>query len=214
MPDQYWNHNTHYHSWVLDRAREHRGDALDVGCGDGLLVERLALVCDHVTGIDTDPHAVQLATDRTARLPNVDIELAGLGSMRGRQFDFVSMVAVLHHLPLREGLMLARDLVAPGGGLAIVGLTRTAGGLDWLFALVQAPVAHLLGRLRGKTDYDGMAATDPAHTLAELRDVVDEVLPGARIRRALLWRYLLTWRRPPDSGTNPSPDVGSVPRSA
>lgn len=37
----YWNHNAVYHPWLLAIAAEHRGDVLDVGCGDGLLAQRL-----------------------------------------------------------------------------------------------------------------------------------------------------------------------------
>ncbi|MDT5107097.1 MAG: hypothetical protein QOI25_4610 [Mycobacterium sp.] len=31
----YWNHNTAYHPWLVGIAAKHRGDVLDVGCGDG-----------------------------------------------------------------------------------------------------------------------------------------------------------------------------------
>ena len=37
----YWNRNAAYHPWLLAIAAEHRGDVLDVGCGDGLLAQRL-----------------------------------------------------------------------------------------------------------------------------------------------------------------------------
>jgi hypothetical protein len=36
----YWNHNSAYHSWILKRAAAHRGDSLDVGCGEGSLLHR------------------------------------------------------------------------------------------------------------------------------------------------------------------------------
>ena len=44
----YWNHNTAYHPWVLALARGR--DVLDVGCGEGLLVERLAPLARSVGG--------------------------------------------------------------------------------------------------------------------------------------------------------------------
>jgi 2-polyprenyl-3-methyl-5-hydroxy-6-metoxy-1,4-benzoquinol methylase len=37
----YWNHNTAYHPWLVSIAAEHRGDVLDIGCGDGLLAKRM-----------------------------------------------------------------------------------------------------------------------------------------------------------------------------
>ena len=51
----YWNHNAAYHPWLVGIAAEHRGDVLDIGCGDGLLAQRLAPVSRSVTGIDPIP---------------------------------------------------------------------------------------------------------------------------------------------------------------
>lgn len=41
--DEYWNHNTAYHAWLIDITARHRGHVLDVGCGEGLLVRRLGV---------------------------------------------------------------------------------------------------------------------------------------------------------------------------
>src|SRR5215831_20139529 len=49
---EYWNHHAAYHCWLLGIAADHRGDVLDVGCGEGLLALRLAPVSRSVTGID------------------------------------------------------------------------------------------------------------------------------------------------------------------
>jgi len=48
----------------------------------------------------------------------------------------------------------------------------------------------------GKPDDVDMPVLAPTTTLADLRAVVRERLPGATLRRGLFWRYLLTWRRP------------------
>jgi 2-polyprenyl-3-methyl-5-hydroxy-6-metoxy-1,4-benzoquinol methylase len=49
MSGDYWNHNTHYHDIVLRNVPRGCGEALDVGCGDGLLARRLAPRAAHVT---------------------------------------------------------------------------------------------------------------------------------------------------------------------
>jgi hypothetical protein len=36
--DEYWNHNTAYHAWLVNIAARHRGHVLDVGCGEALPV--------------------------------------------------------------------------------------------------------------------------------------------------------------------------------
>jgi hypothetical protein len=42
-----------------------------------------------------------------------------------------------------------------------------------------------------------MPVTDGALTTRDVRVQAAGLLPGARVRRLLLWRYLLTWRKPP-----------------
>jgi hypothetical protein len=41
-----------------------------------------------------------------------------------------------------------------------------------------------------------MPIVDPVLTTREVRAESARLLPGARVRRLLLWRYLLTWRKP------------------
>ena len=57
----YWNHNVHYQPLILGAVPPGCGQALDVGCGDGMLARRLAERCAEVTGIDRDPRMIALA---------------------------------------------------------------------------------------------------------------------------------------------------------
>jgi 2-polyprenyl-3-methyl-5-hydroxy-6-metoxy-1,4-benzoquinol methylase len=59
--DVYWNHNAAYHDKIVDAATRRPGRVLDVGCGEGLLVQRLARVARHVTGVDPDATAIARA---------------------------------------------------------------------------------------------------------------------------------------------------------
>ena len=61
----YWNHNVAFHGELVADAGLRGGRVLDVGCGDGLLVHRLAGVCDEVVGIEKDPAAARRAAWRT-----------------------------------------------------------------------------------------------------------------------------------------------------
>ncbi len=49
-----WNHNVHYHDFVLGEVPQRCHLALDVGCGRGELTRKLATLSDEVIGIDTD----------------------------------------------------------------------------------------------------------------------------------------------------------------
>ena len=50
-----WNHNSAYYPELVSDAALRGGSALDVGCGDGTLLELLAGVCEHVVGVEADP---------------------------------------------------------------------------------------------------------------------------------------------------------------
>jgi 2-polyprenyl-3-methyl-5-hydroxy-6-metoxy-1,4-benzoquinol methylase len=89
---EYWNHNTAYHPWLLDIAARHRGDVLDVGCGDGLLARRLAPMSRAVTAIDADAAAVQRAQDRLAGHANVTVSHTDFEAFDAgpRRFDLIT----------------------------------------------------------------------------------------------------------------------------
>lgn len=187
--DPYWNHNTHYHRWLLDRVPPGARTALDVGCGDGLLAGKLAGRCASVLGVDSDASILECVPAD----PRVRVEHSDFRDLTGT-FDMVTAVASLHHVPLREGLSALHRLVAPGGTLAVVGLWRMSPGLDFGY-LPLLPAIWAINAYRRPAD-PGAAVLDPADTLHQIRTAAAAVLPGARIRRRLLWRYTLLWRKP------------------
>lgn len=194
--DDYWNHNTAYHAWLIDIAARHHGHVLDVGCGEGLLVQRIAAVSRSVVGLDSDPLSVQRAWGRLRSTANVSVELMGFENFDAEKhsFDVITFVASIHHLPLRESLQKARQMLRPGGELAIVGLSANKTIADWTWAVLCTPAARLGSWLHRETRNIGVAVAEPRESLGEIRRVVDDVLPGAVIRRGLYYRYRLLWR--------------------
>jgi SAM-dependent methyltransferase len=193
---EYWNHNSAYHPWILQATTGRRASALDVGCGEGLLVQRLATVYGRVVGIDPDPKAVSRARHRAVDLPTVDLFECGLLDYEpGEQFDLVTAIATLHHLNLRAGLRKLASLVRPGGALRIVGLAASQTPLDLLVDLARLPLVRLSGALHHEADPIGVATMDPQQGLREIRATAGQELPGANLRRGLYYRYLLNWDR-------------------
>ena len=96
--DDYWNHNAAYHDAIAAAARRRRGRVLDVGCGEALLVQRLARVARRVTGVDRDPAAIARAHERTAALANVTLRLDDFLEMPAEpaSYDLITFVARLH----------------------------------------------------------------------------------------------------------------------
>ncbi len=194
--DDYWNHNTAYHAWLVDIAARHRGHVLDVGCGEGLLVQRLAAVSRTVVGVDSDPESIQRARRRLRSVGNASVELMPFENLDEdeRSFDAITFVASIHHLPLDKTLAKARQLLRPGGELAIVGLSANKTVADWAWAALCAPAARIGSWLHRETRDIGVAVADPRQSLSEIRRVADGALPKAVIRRGLYYRYRLHWR--------------------
>lgn len=207
---EYWNHNSAYHPWLIPIAAQHRGDVLDVGCGEGLLVQRLAPISRSVTGIDPDPAAVQRARDRLAAERNVTVEQAGFGcyDVEPARFDLIVFVASLHHTDLRSSLVKARRLLRPSGEIAVVGLSANKTVGDWVWSAAVLPAVRIGSWLHAEIRDIGVPVADARENLAEIRSVVDDVLPGAHIRRALYYRYLLRWQKP---RALPAPDDDDGP---
>jgi 2-polyprenyl-3-methyl-5-hydroxy-6-metoxy-1,4-benzoquinol methylase len=190
----YWNHNAAYHSWLIDIAAQHRGDVLDVGCGDGLLAQRLAAVSRSVTAIDPDPAAIQRATDRLATHQHVAVSQEAFDAYQpGRRFDLITFVASLHHMDLRAALVKARALLTPSGEIAVVGCSANKTVRDWVWSVMCVPAARLGSWWHSETREVGVVATDPRAGLDDIRRAADDVLPGASLRRALYYRYLMRW---------------------
>ncbi|GAA1840224.1 class I SAM-dependent methyltransferase [Microlunatus capsulatus] len=199
-PGGYWNHNTHHHGWLLSELPARVGTAVDVGCGDGLLLERLAPRCAEVVGLEPDPATAERARARarTAGLGHVRVETTGLLEWPAADgsVDVVCAVASLHHLDLVAALERVRRLLRPGGLLVVVGLAREQGWADHVAGALDLVGARLLEARHGGARDPGVPVRDVALSRAETRDAFRAVLPGVRLRRRALWRYGAVWRRP------------------
>lgn len=205
MPGEYWNHNTAYHPMIVSAARRLGGRALDVGCGEGLLLQRLAPVMDEVVGIDPDPAAIEDARERLDGRPGVRIiegsfldadpadDLAG--GLAPGSFDLITFVATLHHMPLRPALARARELLTPGGELIIVGLSKENLAEQLLRGAIRMPWNRLAGRIHGEGDDVQVRVADPKESTAEIREAARVELPGSTLSYGLYFRYLLRWRK-------------------
>ncbi|NEE21727.1 class I SAM-dependent methyltransferase [Streptomyces sp. SID7499] len=197
-----WDHNAHFHPWILRRLPERVGSALDVGCGSGDLARLLAGRAERVHGIDADPGITARARRLTpASAPVTYATADALTGLGDRSYDVITCVAVVHHLPFTRALETFRDRLAPGGTLVIVGVARERTPVDHLLGVASIPLDIVMALLknRGRTaprPVSMTARTRPADlTFTEIVREARAVLPGARLRRRLFWRYTLVWRR-------------------
>lgn len=196
--NEYWNHNTAFHPRLLRAAQRAHGPILDVGCGDGLLISKLARTGKSVIGLDPDENAVNTARVRCADLPNVEIRQANFldASLNEDTFAFITMVATLHHMDACSALRHVAQLLQPGGELFVVGIPRLASRTDFLWATSQMPKARIVGKVRAEQWPEGIPTAPSDLMLSQVRAVAEEVLPGVRVKRAPYYRYTLRWTRP------------------
>ncbi|TJY44554.1 class I SAM-dependent methyltransferase [Cohnella pontilimi] len=124
--EKYWNHNTAFHEELVTDAKTRGGRVLDIGCGDGLLLQHLAPFAQIVVGIDPDTETILRAQTRLAEVSNVSLITGDFLTMpipsQEERYSTVICVATLHHMELRSALLKMRQVLAPGGRLLIVGL--------------------------------------------------------------------------------------------
>ena len=144
-----------------------------------------------VTGIDLDARVLPDSGEITYRrgsgedLPWADDAFAA-----------VTVVMTLHHLAFQLALSEAQRVLAPGGVLVILGMSRSSGWRDLPFE-VRDVIAHRI-HSRGKTPWEpDTVKADAALTWSQEKAQLREALPGVRYRRLPMWRYLATWRNAP-----------------
>lgn len=170
---------------------------LDVGCGEGTLTRQLTRLVPHVVGIDQDAASIELARrqdpDGAIGLIHGDFRMHCFAP---GAFNMITSVATLHHMDARAALDRMSQLLAPGGTLAIIGLARSRlpADLPWEAAAVIADRGYKLTRTYW--EQPSPVVWPPPHTYADVHALARQMLPGARYRRHLLWRYSLIWTKP------------------
>ncbi|MFE9005734.1 class I SAM-dependent methyltransferase [Streptomyces sp. NPDC007875] len=190
-----WNNNIHYHPRILGAVPDGAQRALDVGCGEGMLAHELRRAVPHVTAIDLDAASIELGR---AYRDDVDYILGDFLShpFEPASFDVISSVAALHHMDGATGLARMRDLLRPGGVLAVVGLARNTLPKDLPHILAGVAVGTVHRARKGLWHHPSPIVWPPPVTYPEMRAMAAEILPGSLYRRHLLWRYSIIWRKP------------------
>jgi len=205
LDDEGWTSNNHYHNSLLKHVPANCENALEIGCGTGAFARLLAKRCKRVVALDLSPEMIRAARSRSSGFDNLEFQLADAVQWDFPQphFDFVCSIATLHHVEQRELLVKIKDSLKPNGVLVVLDLVQPDSLVERVRDVVGFGVSGGLrllhnGRLRPpaavRKAWEQHGKHDHYLTIRQVRALADEILPGANVRRCLLWRYLLIYK--------------------
>lgn len=115
LPDDHWDR-------LIGELglRGHRA-VLEVGCGAGAWLPRLALVNERVLGTDIDDEALEIARERSSAADNVEIRKMAAEQLGfpAESFDAVACLTVLPYIDQPVALGEIARVLTPGGRLVL-----------------------------------------------------------------------------------------------
>ncbi len=134
--------------YISARAPLEGARVLDVGCGGGILSEAMARAGALVTGIDLGARTLEAAR-RHAEKSGLAIHyrqttVEAIAASRGQQFDLITCMELLEHVPDPRSIIRAcAELLAPGGSLICATVSRSV--KSFFYAIIGAEyILHLL----------------------------------------------------------------------
>ena len=215
LDDEGWTSNNHYHDSLLKHVPANCENALEIGCGTGAFARLLAKRCRRVIALDLSPEMIRVARARSTQFGNLEFQLADAMQWDFPQshFDFVCSIATLHHLEQRELLVKIRDSLKQNGVLVVLDLVESESLAERMCDVAAFGVSGGLrlihnGRLQPpaavRRAWEQHGKHDHYLTIRQARAIADEILPGANVRRCLLWRYLLVYIKSRRGATIPT----------
>lgn len=104
LSDENWNHNIHYHKYLINHITEQCRQILEIGCGTGQFSRLLAKRAEKVLAVDLSPLMIRIAGQRSKLYPNIDFVCADAMTypLAGEQFDCIASLTTIHHLPVES----------------------------------------------------------------------------------------------------------------
>ena len=119
---------------ILKNLKTKKDKVLDVGCGDGVLLDILAGAGCVCTGLEK-------SEDAATKAKGLDIRIATWPDFDETGFDAIIFVRTLHHLlPLGPAIKKAKSLLAPGGFVFVDDFAfaeANAATSAWMYEMVQ-----------------------------------------------------------------------------
>lgn len=200
-----WNHNNHYYNFLLRKIGKRYGRSLEIGCGSGEFCKLLALRSNQVIGVDLSSRMIEKAKKNTSisNISFINRDITECNFEKG-SFDCIVSIATMHHLPYKTILENAKEWLKIGGIILILDLYKSDTPVDYLYSLIASPLSILMRLIKNKrikqTPEEAKywrehSKHDKFMTIKEIKSIAEEVLPGAKVKRHLFWRYSLVWHK-------------------
>ncbi|MEM8719051.1 MAG: class I SAM-dependent methyltransferase [Cyanobacteria bacterium P01_G01_bin.39] len=196
-----WNHNTHFHNYLLRQFPTKVNRSLDIGCGLGLFTRKLAKRSKTVDAVDVDGAIIKETSDHNTA-PNIFYRHADFleADLPEESYDVIVCIASLHHMDLEAALKKIKVLLCSSGKLLVLGLYREITVVDYMYSVIS--VLLNLVYLNWHRDTESIEITTtavptlPAQlSLKQIETVARTLIPGYRLQRHLFWRYSLIWQK-------------------
>ena len=206
LDEEGWTANNHYNKFLLRQVPQNCENALEIGCGTGAFARRLAKCSRRVVALDMSAEMIRVARTRSSELDNVEYQLGDVNDYQFPQshFDFICSIATFHHVQQRELLKKIEAALRPRGVLVVLDLVKSSSIREWIVDLIAfgvSPTLRLIhnGQLRPPAEvrkaWEQHGQHDSYSTINEMQAIANELLPGATVKRKLLWRYALVYQK-------------------
>ncbi len=200
-----WSHNSHYHGLFLKQVPPNCKKVLEIGCGTGMFSRQISQKTENVLALDLSPEMIKKAKQRSAEYSNIEYQIADVMKCEfaENQFDCIVSIATLHHLSLEEILPKIKLWLKPSGIFMVLDLYEAEGAGDLVREVFAIPTSFILklkntGRLREPKEireaWVEHGKNDIYQPITNIKSICKRILPGAKIRKHLFWRYSIIWR--------------------
>ncbi|WP_256083554.1 class I SAM-dependent methyltransferase, partial [Staphylococcus aureus] len=109
------------YSFFVSNMSPKKGIALDIGCGSGVLVEKLASYYYDVVGIDISNQMLDLAKSKRQRTNTVYLNMNAEQLNCNEKFDFIVSRTTFHHLyDIASVIQQMKELLNEEGRIVIL----------------------------------------------------------------------------------------------
>lgn len=193
-----WNHNSHYHNFIIKKLSESRATALDIGSGNGYFASKLSNMFSKVICMEPDMDTYNYAKNKYSTISNMIHKNSILDEFNSEgEIDFISCIASIHHMDFEKSLVKIKDLLSRDGKLVVLGLYKESTLMDYLYTILACIPNKIRCMLSSNPSSEKIIIkTRPANmTFKEIKDIADKILVDYKIKRHLYWRYSIVYSK-------------------